>query len=384
MPSSLPAYRGGLPAAQVDLALRQALAAYDSARQCALLWFCEVLSRQLYRDLGFPSIEQYATEALGFSRNRTWQFLRLARDLERLPPVKAAVTSGQLAWTKAQQVARVATPRTAQSWVDRASATSRRELAQKIKKTRAAAKVAAKKAVAGQSMMELGGGVATTAAAAAEPPPATRVTVTLTLDSLDAAHLDAMIEAAKKSGAVVATATREEAILAGLAALLEDSARAPEVEHAHSPKRRPLLQADGHAPTGPDLRRRNSSSPYKVVLYRCEGCGRSEVVTTGGRRPVAAASAAAAVENSVVHAGGRNRRAIAPGLRDRVLARDGHRCRAPGCSRTRFLEIHHVIPRERGGANTPGNLVTLCSRCHRFVHEEPHVAPRLLAGETGP
>ena len=36
---------------------------------------------------------------------------------------------------------------------------------------------------------------------------------------------------------------------------------------------------------------------------------------------------------------------------------------------TRFLEIHHVAPRNEGGTNRIENLTTLCSRCHRFTHE---------------
>jgi hypothetical protein len=113
MSPTLPSFRPGLPAARVDESLRQALPAYDQARQCALLWFCEVLSRELFRELGYASIQQYAAESLGFSPNRTWQFLRLARDLDRLPQLRQAVQDGRLEWTKAQQVARVATPQTA-------------------------------------------------------------------------------------------------------------------------------------------------------------------------------------------------------------------------------------------------------------------------------
>jgi hypothetical protein len=59
------------------------------------------MSRSLFRDLGYASMQQYAVEALGFSRNRFWQFMKMARDLRRLE------------WTKAQQVGRIATPQPA-------------------------------------------------------------------------------------------------------------------------------------------------------------------------------------------------------------------------------------------------------------------------------
>ena len=35
---------------------------------------------------------------------------------------------------------------------------------------------------------------------------------------------------------------------------------------------------------------------------------------------------------------------------DRIYARDGWRCQAPGCSSRRNLEAHHVVHRARGGA----------------------------------
>ena len=255
MSPSLPEFRSGLPAAKVDQSLRRAFAVLDAAHQCALLWFHDAWQRQLYRDLGFASMEQYATEALKFSPNRTWQFLRLARDLDRLPPLLEAVTDGSLEWTKAQQVGRVATPETAADWVAAAKQNSRRKLAQQIK----VARTGKQRAHAGQGELPL-----TTPAETELPPP--RVTIGLSFDSLDAARLDAMIEAAKKSGAIAAEATREDALLAALDSL---------VGEANCP--------DGDSP---DLRRRKSSPPYRVVLYRCRDCQQTEVVAGAGRRPV--------------------------------------------------------------------------------------------------
>ncbi len=68
--------------------------------------------------------------------------------------------------------------------------------------------------------------------------------------------------------------------------------------------------------------------------------------------------------------GQRNKSTIPPRIRREVLARDKHRCQAPGCHRTRFLEVHHLTPRSRGGDNKPDNLITLCGACHRLWHEQ--------------
>jgi hypothetical protein len=35
----------------------------------------------------------------------------------------------------------------------------------------------------------------------------------------------------------------------------------------------------------------------------------------------------------------------------------------------RFLEVHHLKPRSRGGGQEAANLVTLCACCHQLLHE---------------
>ena len=65
---------------------------------------------------------------------------------------------------------------------------------------------------------------------------------------------------------------------------------------------------------------------------------------------------------------GRRTRTVPPALRRALTARD-HRCRFPGCS-ARHCDAHHVRHWARGGATKLDNLVLLCRRHHRAVHEE--------------
>jgi hypothetical protein len=44
-------------------------------------------------------------------------------------------------------------------------------------------------------------------------------------------------------------------------------------------------------------------------------------------------------------------------------------CRFPGCENHRFVDAHHVRHWARGGETTLVNLVLLCRRHHRLVHE---------------
>ena len=65
---------------------------------------------------------------------------------------------------------------------------------------------------------------------------------------------------------------------------------------------------------------------------------------------------------------GRRTRTISPALRRALAARDGT-CRFPGCQNRR-CDAHHVQHWAEGGATRLENLVLLCRRHHRVVHEE--------------
>jgi hypothetical protein len=65
---------------------------------------------------------------------------------------------------------------------------------------------------------------------------------------------------------------------------------------------------------------------------------------------------------------GRKTRAVPPALRRALNARDGG-CRFPGCDNRRFVDAHHVRHWAKGGETALRNLVLLCHRHHRLVHE---------------
>ena len=54
--------------------------------------------------------------------------------------------------------------------------------------------------------------------------------------------------------------------------------------------------------------------------------------------------------------------------REYVLFRDNHECQCcHGKSKDKILEVHHIESRKTGG-NAPNNLITLCSTCHKRIH----------------
>ncbi len=325
---SFPEFAPDLPAARVDASLRQALGACDRARECALLWFAEVQRRQLYRALGHASLQLYATQALGFTDNRYWQFKRLADDLDRLPALREAVETGDLGWTKAQQVARVATAETQTEWIGKAASAGRRELERQVRlaRKRTPAAPAAQLALDAPPRP------------VADPP----ATISLRADGVQLARFEALVEKARRLGLAPAGADRLDLVVAALESLVTGTA---------------------------DASPRAAGPAAQIIVHQCPACEDAAVTTSRGERKLAPAQAAAIACDARVQRPGRpNRASIKPSVRAAVLARDRHRCATPGCRSTCFLEVHHITPRRQGGSNRADNLVTLCSRCHQFAH----------------
>jgi hypothetical protein len=65
---------------------------------------------------------------------------------------------------------------------------------------------------------------------------------------------------------------------------------------------------------------------------------------------------------------GRKSRSIPPAIRRALQRRDGG-CRFPGCTCSRFVDAHHIQHWADGGETAMHNLVLLCRRHHRLVHE---------------
>ncbi len=124
------------PAAEVHLALKNAIATWEQAQHNAVVCFAEVLRRKLYLELGYSSIQQYARMDLKFSETRTGDFVRLARKLGELPVLREAIESGDVGYTKARDIITVATPKSEASWVNAARNKSRAKLADKIRKVK--------------------------------------------------------------------------------------------------------------------------------------------------------------------------------------------------------------------------------------------------------
>ncbi|MDP9299060.1 MAG: HNH endonuclease [Actinomycetota bacterium] len=66
---------------------------------------------------------------------------------------------------------------------------------------------------------------------------------------------------------------------------------------------------------------------------------------------------------------GRRTSVVSPAIRRAVIVRD-RRCRFPGCDRPHtWCDAHHVVHWADGGPTALPNLVLLCRRHHRIIHQ---------------
>jgi 5-methylcytosine-specific restriction endonuclease McrA len=367
----------------------------------------------LYRNLGYASIHQYAELALGFKKSKTSQFLRLSESLKALPELRRTMAAGELSWTKAREVAKVATPETEAVWIREAKQANSRALEARVMETRRRARVAGS-AVRGQGELivqaassgsaalgsessgaVLPGTVSSGSASAnstsgsalsdSSPPavspqtlaPSVPMDVHLRMTPEQYARYQALIETIRKRGR---REDRTELVLAALEQMAlgcsEQSSRLSAIASPAAP--RSLRNTDGipdqggpapSAPGAAGFTHVNSRSPYQVIVQQCPDCGSGRVATNRGDRKLAPQELRAILCDAHKRMPGKTNRAAVPDrLRRAVLQRDRFRCRSAGCSSTSFLAVHHLVPRERGGGNALENLITLCSGCHRALH----------------
>ena len=237
------------------------------------------------------------------------------------------------------------------SWDEAARTRSREELAQRVRAVQAKAKRRK------SAQLDLTPAEPALEALAREVP----VRVGLTFTPEQHARWEALWEKLRKVGGL--PTERVEVLLDALDALAGTGDTATS------------CGATDNAPNAP---RGAARPPVQIHAHLCTECGRVEV---DGRAVSRADAERLQCDAAVAEPSGRNTTTIPPRTRREVMARDRHRCQAPGCGRRRFLEVHHVVARERGGSNKAANLVTLCSACHRLMHERAGVAR--MSGDLG-
>ncbi len=312
----------------------------------------------IYRKLGFDTIGDYAQAAVGLTPAQARDFVLLGRNLPRFPEVEKALDQGRLSWSQARLITRRVDPQDQSLWVSKAQAMTVKQLEEALPRVRGPILRLGASSQAGagrhgdrapEKIMTSGtaeanrgegpGDTNTTAPERAAPPvPSRSQYVTLRFDPEDYARFERLLAGAQG-------ADKEEKIL------------------------RALAGAQG----------KDKVLPYLLVIMNCPVCGRGAIPSSRGEVPAPAALLKAAqCDAAIEDAAGLRRRTIPPRVRRQALQRARFRCEAEGCGHTQFLEVHHRVPVAGGGGHDLENLVVLCWRCHRRLHEQEDAARSAL------
>jgi hypothetical protein len=124
----------GLRPSEVDRRLVAAARVHRRIESVLCFYLEEVENRRLYLQYGFASTVDYARERLGFEERKTRSLVRMAERFEELPRLEKAFRRGDIPWTKAREVVKVATPETEAEWLARCQTMSNRQLEQEVKR----------------------------------------------------------------------------------------------------------------------------------------------------------------------------------------------------------------------------------------------------------
>ena len=295
-------------------------------------WLLAAQRAEVHARLGCATFAEYVERVLGYGPRVCADRLRVATALEALPSTRAALAAGAVSYSAVRELARVATPATERAWLDAARGKTVREV---------------EELVAGHRP---GDGPDDRTDADLRP----RVLRFEVSPETYALFRDAERRLAAHAGRIV---DDDEVIDAMCRAVLAPS------------------DDDGEA----------NVPPYQIALTVCAECDRAW--QDGGGRPIEVGPDVIAMARcdaqTIGRVDGNTRvrasRTIPPALRRQVLRRDHGRCVVPGCRASRFIAVHHLHERGRGGPNEARNLVSLCNGHHVSLH----LGQLSITGEPG-
>ena len=127
-------FKKGLSAIEVDRRLVRLSRLHQRVESELCFYLREVDERRLYLKLGFASTLDYARERLGFEQRKAQSLLYMASRFQELPVLAKAFSAGELPWTKAREVVKVARPETEREWLKKCHEMSNRQLEQEVRR----------------------------------------------------------------------------------------------------------------------------------------------------------------------------------------------------------------------------------------------------------
>jgi hypothetical protein len=380
------------------------LAAHIHAATCRwLLLVAEYDRREGWKEWGAVSCGQWLSWRCGIAPRAARDQVRVARRLTELPLAREAFSRGELSYSKVRALSRIATPRTERELVETALHVSAAQLERLVRTYRGVVSTQVEQANLSHNRRYVDwewdedGSLVVRARLAAE----------------DGALLIKALEAARDDLHERGRPEEPPSPEAESAPSPAASGRQPGTDGSAEPPAPQSTTQRGQAQPQPSLTASNADAlvsmaetllaggpserpagdRYQIVVHverddlvddSSDGCCEVE----DGPALPAETARRLACDSSIVtiteHDGrplsvGRKTRTVPPALRRALRSRD-RACRFPGCDRRRFVDAHHVQHWAHGGHTELSNLLLLCRRHHRLVHEGGYRVERCPGG----
>jgi hypothetical protein len=273
----------------------------------------EAEAQQLWHHFGYVSILEYLEREHGIEPRTASDRLRVSHALADLPMLEAELEEGTFQYSHVKELTRIVTPETEDEWIEAARGKTCGEVQ---------AMVAGRKRGDGP-------------------------------DDPDQPDL-------RLRWLTIGLPPQTEVMYRELRASI-DAELGHRVEEAEA--FRIILERAAACPDG-------ASTPAQISISERTGRGWRE--GAGGRAELSPAEIATALcdaEHLGSGDGEWKTATLTKRKRERIIARDQHRCAVPGCRSKKHLDVHHIKHREHGGGHEDSNLITLCSGHHRAHHE---------------
>jgi len=295
---------------------------------------------------GFRNCADWLHWRCDLSLSAAREKVRVAHALKTLPAIGAALAEGRLSYSKVRALSRVANRSNEDELVCFALGTTAARVEERCRELRCGTEdsvCGANRAHACRSLTVHRDPVRGTM----------RITVELPLESGEL--IDKALDRAREAGTASAPEFAAESWSAQQADALLAMARG-------------YLSGGSEASAG-------TAEHYRVTVHvdrsaLTDGRGRAGLPVESVRRLACDAETVILVEDEQGEplSVGRKSRTVPTAIKRALWARDGG-CRFPGCRSRRFVDAHHIRHWSAGGETALGNLLLLCTRHHRLVHE---------------
>jgi len=295
---------------------------------------------------GFCNCAEWLHWRCDLSLSAAREKVRVAHALKTLPVIAAAFSSGELSYSKVRALTRVARQDNEEALLAFALHTTAARVEERCRELRCGT---------ADSLSEANRAYANRSLRIHRDPARGTMTITVELPLEAGELIDKALDKAREASTSQGPEFADESWAAQQADALVTMANA-------------YLTGQREASTG-------SSGNYQVTVHvdrlaLSEGHGRSGLPIESVRRLCCDGETIILVEDEDGKPlnVGRKTRTVPTAIKRALWARD-QGCVFPGCNNNRFVDAHHIQHWSAGGETSLDNLLLLCTRHHRLVHE---------------